>query len=73
MFGVLMVLRKRPAWQGRLFFLYLLCYGVFRFLHEWMRATPKLAGVISVYQIAALVMAGLGAYMLHRRKKLAPV
>lgn len=68
MFGLLFVLRKRPEWQGRLFFLYLLCYGVFRFLHEWMRVTPKLAGVISVYQIAALVMAGLGALMLVRRR-----
>ncbi|HSJ01380.1 MAG: prolipoprotein diacylglyceryl transferase [Verrucomicrobium sp.] len=69
MFAVLLGLRQRPAWQGRLFFLYLVCYGGFRFVHEWMRDTPKLVFGLSGYQFAALLMVGLGAIMMQRRKK----
>lgn len=59
-------------WQGRfrdrLFFIFLAAYGLFRFLHEWMRDTPKWGGVISGYQVIALAMAVLGVVMFARRK-----
>jgi phosphatidylglycerol:prolipoprotein diacylglycerol transferase len=72
MFAVLLVLRRRPAWQGCLFFFYLVSYGTFRFFHEWVRITPKLGLGVSMYQIASLGMVGLGAAMWYRKKR-APV
>lgn len=71
MFAIIFVLRKQTRWHGRLIFLYFVCYGIFRFLHEWMRDTPKIFLDISVYQIAALVTAVIGAVMLVRRQRTA--
>lgn len=51
----------RKAGRGQLFHLYLVCYGVFRFLHEFQRATPKIGELVSGYQIGALALVGLGA------------
>lgn len=53
------VLRK--AGRGQLFHLYLICYGFFRFFHEFQRATPKIGAHISGYQFAALALVALGA------------
>lgn len=70
---VMLVLILFWSWQGkfrdRLFFIFLTAYGLFRFLHEWMRDTPKWGGVISGYQIIALAMAALGAVMFIRRRQ----
>jgi phosphatidylglycerol:prolipoprotein diacylglycerol transferase len=68
MFAVLLVLKRRGGWEGRLFFLYLLCYGVFRFSHEFLRDTPTLAWGWSGYQILSVVMMVAGAIMLWRRR-----
>lgn len=68
MFAVTLRLLKQPRWHGRLVFLYMLCYGVFRFLHEWLRDTPKWFGVISGYQLIALAMAIIGWHMMQKRK-----
>ncbi len=46
---------------GQHFHLYLIAYGLFRFAHEFLRATPQVLGPVSGYQIAALCVAGLGA------------
>lgn len=36
-------------------------YGAFRFAHEFLRATPRVTGAFSGYQIAALACVALGA------------
>ncbi|MBX7149192.1 prolipoprotein diacylglyceryl transferase [bacterium] len=56
---------KKNILEGRLFSLYLFLYGIFRFLSEPLRATPKIEGVISVYQILALVMIAIGGLELY--------
>lgn len=55
--GVL-VLRHRHLLPGQHFHLYLICYGLFRFGHEFLRATPKPILGLSGYQLLALVLAG---------------
>lgn len=66
-FVVALVLLKRPHWHGRVFFLYLTAYGAFRFLHEWLRDTPKWFGMVSGYQLMALVMVVIGWRKLRSR------
>jgi phosphatidylglycerol:prolipoprotein diacylglycerol transferase len=65
---VLLVLRRRRLLPGQHFHLYLIAYGVFRFAHEFLRATPRVAGEISGYQFAALSVAGLGIVGFVRRR-----
>jgi phosphatidylglycerol:prolipoprotein diacylglycerol transferase len=59
------------ALRGRVFALYLVFYGAFRFATEPFRVTPKPLGGLSVYQILALVMIGLGtaSFALRARKR----
>ena len=66
-FGLFLFLRRSPYFQNRLFFLYLTIYGVFRFLHEFMRDTPVLFAGLSGYQVISLATAALGALMFIRR------
>jgi phosphatidylglycerol:prolipoprotein diacylglycerol transferase len=55
-------------WQaGQHFHLYLIAYGLFRFSHEFLRATPKPFSGISGYQIIALATA-LAAAVAYRRR-----
>ena len=58
---------RRQILFGRLFALYLVIYGAFRFLTEFVRATPKYYGGLSGYQLLAIVMIGLGAVFLVKR------
>jgi phosphatidylglycerol:prolipoprotein diacylglycerol transferase len=46
-----------------------MAYGIFRFMHEFLRATPQIAGPFSGYQIVALSVAALGlvGFVLRRR------
>ena len=69
MLVVALTLRRRAAWRGQLFHVYLMAYGLFRFAHEFLRATPQIFGPISGYQIAALglVVLGAGGFVLRRR------
>jgi len=62
-------LRRRQVLSGQLFHLYLIAYGLFRFAHEFVRATPRVLGPFSGYAIAALVTAGFGAFMFWRRAR----
>ena len=48
--------------RGQHFHLYLIAYGAFRFVHEFLRATPRLGADFSGYQIAALACVALGAW-----------
>ncbi|HYV28779.1 MAG TPA: prolipoprotein diacylglyceryl transferase family protein [Candidatus Eisenbacteria bacterium] len=69
-FGTVLLLRQRKKFPGQHFHIYLMAYGVFRFAHEFWRDTPRLVGPISGYQIAALVVGGLGLFgFIQRRKK----
>jgi phosphatidylglycerol:prolipoprotein diacylglycerol transferase len=65
---VFMSLRRRYLFTGQHFHLYLISYGLFRFIHEFLRATPRVAGGISGYQIAAIAVAGLGTIGFVRRR-----
>jgi phosphatidylglycerol---prolipoprotein diacylglyceryl transferase len=57
---------------GQHFHLYLIAYGTFRFAHEFVRATPRVAGIFSGYHFAALGVALLGLLgFLHRRRSAA--
>ena len=55
--------------RGQHFHLYLMAYGAFRFAHEFLRATPRMAGTFSGYQIAALACVALGAWRFAAREK----
>ena len=58
-----------PTFAGQHFHLYLIAYGIFRFAHEFARATPRVAGFFSGYQIAALSVAVLGFIGFARRQR----
>jgi phosphatidylglycerol:prolipoprotein diacylglycerol transferase len=62
-------LRRRRALPGQHFHIYLMAYGAFRFLHEFVREEPRLIGPISGYQIAALAVAALGLWGFLKRKR----
>jgi len=48
-----------------------MAYGIFRFFHEFLRATPPIIGPFSGYQFAALSVAALGAagFVLRRQPR----
>lgn len=69
MLTAILLLQRRGLLRDRLFFLYLIAYGLFRFAHEFMRDTPKIFLGLSGYQFIALAMAVLGGVMLQRRTK----
>ena len=52
---------------GQHFHLYLIGYGAFRFVHEFMRATPRVVLGLSGYQFAAFAVALLGVAGFARR------
>jgi phosphatidylglycerol:prolipoprotein diacylglycerol transferase len=78
---IFLVLLRRGVLFGRLFSVYLIAYGAFRFGNEFLRETPKTFGGFSAYQGLCLVMIALGAAFLVKRtvrppaswKDLAPV
>jgi phosphatidylglycerol:prolipoprotein diacylglycerol transferase len=64
---VFLVMVKRGWFFGRIFSLYLVVYGVFRFFSEITRETPKNFGGYSAYQGFALLMILLGIGFLIKR------
>jgi phosphatidylglycerol:prolipoprotein diacylglycerol transferase len=70
MFFIVMV--KRRILHGRVFSVYLMAYGVFRFLTEFIRETPKTWGTLSAYQWLCLLMIMLGASFLLKRTLFPP-
>jgi len=62
-----LALLRRGLLFGRLFSVYLIAYGAFRFGIEFLRETPKTWGPISAYQGLSLVMIALGAAFLVKR------
>jgi phosphatidylglycerol:prolipoprotein diacylglycerol transferase len=65
---VFLLLRWRRLLPGQHFHLYLIAYGLFRFGHEFQRATPRVTGEFSGYHLAALAVAILGAVGFARRR-----
>jgi len=65
----LWVMRRRQWLTGQHFHLYLIAYGLFRFAHEFLRATPKPFYGVSGYQIIALATV-LAAALAYRRRSL---
>jgi phosphatidylglycerol---prolipoprotein diacylglyceryl transferase len=66
----LWLMRKRSFLTGQHFHLYLIAYGLFRFFHEFLRATPKPFLGLSGYQIIALLLAfAAGLAFAVRRKR----
>lgn len=58
---VLLALCRRQLLFGRLFAVYLMSYGVFRFLVEFIRETAKPYAGLSAYQLMCLAMIAVGA------------
>lgn len=71
MLGVILILRGRKILPGQHFHIFLIGYGLFRFVHEFLRDTPPIIGGISGYQLAALGLAGLGYVGFIARQKAA--
>jgi phosphatidylglycerol:prolipoprotein diacylglycerol transferase len=65
------VFRKRNILPGQLFHIYLISYGAFRFLHEFIRNEPHVLGPITGYQFAAFTVFALGTTAFIRRRKAA--
>jgi len=63
------IMRRRHILPGQHFHLFMMAYGVFRFVHEPLRQTPKFGGVWSLYQIFALALFGLGFFGFWERRK----
>lgn len=62
-------MRRARIMQDRRFFLYLIAYGVFRFAHEFLRATPKPFCGLSGYQWIALATAAAATWACLRRTR----
>lgn len=66
--GIFFVIAVKRRWLfGRLFSFYLVAYGIFRFLTEFIRETPKWFHGLSGYQLLSLVMIVLGGAFLLKR------
>ncbi len=64
-------LRRRRQLAGQHFHLYLIAYGAFRFLHEFLRDEHRLVGPFTGYQFAALAVMGFGWAAFVRRRRAA--
>jgi phosphatidylglycerol:prolipoprotein diacylglycerol transferase len=63
--------RRGAAFQGAIFFEFLLLYGIFRFAVEFLRADERgawLGGLLSTSQIVSLPLIVVGAWVLWRRR-----
>jgi phosphatidylglycerol:prolipoprotein diacylglycerol transferase len=66
-FAFLMLLRKKKAFQGELFWSYTLIYSIFRFFIEFLRGDPRgsvLGGILSTTQAIGIPLAGISVVML---------
>jgi phosphatidylglycerol:prolipoprotein diacylglycerol transferase len=71
--ALVLALRRKCILPGQHFHLYLIAYGLFRFGHEWLRDTPRVAQALSGYHILALLVVSLGvAGFLRRQRAMQP-
>ncbi len=68
-FSILLTFQRHRVLPGQLFHLYLIGYGIFRFFHEFLRATEKPFGGVSGYQVAALGLIALGWIRFIQRRR----
>ncbi len=68
---ILYLLYKRRKTPGEIFGFYLIFYGIFRFLIEFVRATPKeILGTFSNNQVISIIMVAAGiVIVIYRRKR----
>jgi phosphatidylglycerol---prolipoprotein diacylglyceryl transferase len=72
--AAVVLLRRRDVLPGQHFHLYMIAYGLFRFVHEFFRATPPVVGPITGYQITAMILVVFGgAAFAHRRKQVSEI
>lgn len=67
----LMIMRRRPRFQGKIFWFYLLFYSLARFLIEFFRGDPRgwlIPQILSPAQGIGILAAILAIYMLGRKK-----
>jgi phosphatidylglycerol:prolipoprotein diacylglycerol transferase len=64
-------LRRANLLPGQHFHIYLIGYGAFRFLHEFLRDETRLLGPFTGYQIAALAVLILGIARFISRSRMA--
>jgi len=62
-----LLLRRRRLWPNQHYHLYLISYGCFRFLHEFLRDTPRLWGPLSGYHLLAFAVAVFGIVAFRKR------
>jgi phosphatidylglycerol:prolipoprotein diacylglycerol transferase len=69
MAGFALACSRLGRFQGQLFHLYLMFYGIFRFAHECFRDTPRLVGGLSGYHLLAMgiLLLGLVRYVQRAR------
>ena len=60
---------RRRMMSGRVYALYMIVYGGFRFFTEFMRETPKPVGALSVYQLISLLLIALGVGSMLTRSR----
>ncbi len=63
------VLRWRRVLPGQLFHVYLICYGIFRFAHEFIRDTPRIWGPFTGYHLLSLGLIVLGVWRFWARSR----
>lgn len=64
---VFCTLRATRKLKGQHFHIYLIAYGLFRAAHEFQRETPRLVGMVTGYQLAALAVTLFGVVGFLRR------
>lgn len=67
-FATFFLFRKKSLFPNQHFHLYLIAYGIFRFAHEFLRATPKPFLGLSGYQITALLLLTTGLLAFRHRQ-----
>ncbi len=74
-FVVLMAMRKKERFRGKLFWFYLLFYSVMRFIVEFYRDDPRgwvVPNVLSTAQAIGIPAALLAIYMLLKKVSPSP-
>ena len=68
-FLVLYLIRYRRKWNGQIFYLYMIFYGILRFFVEWFRTDSLYFGDFRVSQVLALIFAIVFGILYLKRKK----
>lgn len=56
----------KSQYSGKIYPMYMMAYGVFRFIVEWFRESETLVGFFHISHIWALVSIGVGAYIYRK-------